>query len=1363
MSLRLSALLCLIVGLMTAAHAQFEIQRANLHIHTSSSWRGWTIIPFGGLGDHEFCVNPLDTVAWADIHGLDVVGFSDHAESLVPWEWNELGQVANNYGGLTALRGFEWTGSDHVNVFGTESWCGNGAFTGLFPIENGAPPNPNITTVSSLMAWLQTAPMSPGYGPTPVAQFNHAYLYNHFGGFPYDPVADRYFRLIELGSVDAEEPLTGELYHPIIESQAEYHQALATGWHVAPSIGADNQLPPKWADRNRHTAIYTPVGGGREGVMQGLRARRVFASESQDFQLDYRCRVEGQTGFPHWMGEQVFLPNGKSTTLWIVAQDLVEIDYVDVMTPFGQVRRYGSINDTYFATTLTLTPAQLRSYGVTANDEACVYLRIHFENGNDAISAPIWFKDRTYVSGRQPEDWVWTEDRSPYIINGTFTILAGRTLTIEPGVVVKFEQSNSYEWKGRIDLQGTLRAIGAEGSPVTFTSTNDNSVGGTTGTGTPQVYDWLGIQPYGSGLVELEHCVLRYGSSLVSGSNVSITTRSTLFENCYDGVQGNSLSLSVTGCTFRHCSAGINIGSTAGPVIDNNVFDGNGYGIAMGSCTGVGFDGNLFRNQIVYAASLSNCSGDLTFEGPTGSGNAKGLYLAQCTTTADTAFKTASGFPHIIIGYSLTIPAGVTLTVEPGVVVKFENHVYSEYQGRIEVAGTLRATGTASSPAIFTSIDDHSAGGNTGTGTPQVGSWRSIYPVALDGAVIELTHCRVSYAQQGVSANVHRTSGNWYSATVVLQSSTFRDCGTGVELDNYYGSATTAQITGSTFENCYVGLRLTRINAPIVNQNVFEANRYGLEMAQCAGVGFNGNVFQNQREYAAVLSGCTGDLTFQGSAGSGNARGLYLSNCTPTVNTTFRTASGFPHIIIGYSLTIPAGVTLTVEPGVVVKFENHVYSEYQGRIEVAGTLRATGTASSPAIFTSIDDHSAGGNTGTGTPQVGSWRSIYPVALDGAAIELSHCRVSYAQQGVSANYHRTGGNWYSAAVVLQSSTFRDCWTGVMDNYSQSATTAQITGSTFENCSVGLRLTRINAPIVDNNVFEGNSYGIVMAQCTAVKVRSCTFAHDDIALYASSSTGDFAANILAYSRVAIQGQGSGMEWVGNVLFDNETNYEGVTPGKGDQYIDPRFVDAESGDLHLRSDSPCIDLIPLEWISPAILDDIDHHKRPVGEGLEPGADEVTDAVIVLPSVFQVAPWRIESGGLSDLFEADENRLLLEAARVRGSNDDLILAIEGIAENPHPLDLRLLFTLAADVPGATYQVEFFNFESQGFEVIRSTPCPLSDTSFEAGEYVKAGRFVEPGTGRVKARLRFRLGGGAPKTGWHVRLDQAVWRLGQP
>ena len=78
---------------------------------------------------------------------------------------------------------------------------------------------------------------------------------------------------------------------------------------------------------------------------------------------------------------------------------------------------------------------------------------------------------------------------------------------------------------------------------------------------------------------------------------------------------------------------------------------------------------------------------------------------------------------HRITG-TLTINAGVRLTIEPGTVVRFDSGA------RINVNGVLDAQGTAGARILFTSYRDDSAGGDTngdGASAGQAGDWSRIH------------------------------------------------------------------------------------------------------------------------------------------------------------------------------------------------------------------------------------------------------------------------------------------------------------------------------------------------------------------------------------------------------------------------------------------------------------------------------------------------------------------------------------------------------------------------------------------------------------------------------------------------------------
>jgi len=70
-------------------------------------------------------------------------------------------------------------------------------------------------------------------------------------------------------------------------------------------------------------------------------------------------------------------------------------------------------------------------------------------------------------------DTTWTTDGSPYLINGDVKVEAGVTLTVNPGVIVKFNGSS-------FNVFGTLQALGTEANPIYLTSYYDDTIGGDT-------------------------------------------------------------------------------------------------------------------------------------------------------------------------------------------------------------------------------------------------------------------------------------------------------------------------------------------------------------------------------------------------------------------------------------------------------------------------------------------------------------------------------------------------------------------------------------------------------------------------------------------------------------------------------------------------------------------------------------------------------------------------------------------------------------------------------------------------------------------------------------------------------------------
>ena len=83
-------------------------------------------------------------------------------------------------------------------------------------------------------------------------------------------------------------------------------------------------------------------------------------------------------------------------------------------------------------------------------------------------------------------DNAWACPDIAYLLMGTVTVPAGKTLTIQPGMVVKFDAGRDFA----IQVNGTLLAPGTAAKPIYFTTSYDDTVGGdTNGDGSARIRD----------------------------------------------------------------------------------------------------------------------------------------------------------------------------------------------------------------------------------------------------------------------------------------------------------------------------------------------------------------------------------------------------------------------------------------------------------------------------------------------------------------------------------------------------------------------------------------------------------------------------------------------------------------------------------------------------------------------------------------------------------------------------------------------------------------------------------------------------------------------------------------------------------
>lgn len=255
----------------------------------------------------------------------------------------------------------------------------------------------------------------------------------------------------------------------------------------------------------------------------------------------------------------------------------------------------------------------------------------------------------------------WTVANSPYYITARATVERGNTLTIEPGVIVKFDDGAS------LTVAGNLVADGTADDAIVFTSLKDDSYGGdTNGDGTatsPTFQDWNGVvfawqrvAPTG----QFDYVTMQYGGGEENSGMLAL----------------NSGNITISHSTFRYSAyASVYAYEPTNLAIDHTEFDVTGSSGAY-TMVGVGtvstssfIGGELDASEMVavtdntftgadYAISLISASTVVT--GNRITGNSNGIYwlgtTGTPTITGNAIYNNSSyGFTNFSASYEVPI------------------------------------------------------------------------------------------------------------------------------------------------------------------------------------------------------------------------------------------------------------------------------------------------------------------------------------------------------------------------------------------------------------------------------------------------------------------------------------------------------------------------------------------------------------------------------------------------------------------------------------------------------------------------------------------------------------------------------------
>lgn len=322
--------------------------------------------------------------------------------------------------------------------------------------------------------------------------------------------------------------------------------------------------------------------------------------------------------------------------------------------------------------------------------------------------------------------------------------------------------------------------------------------------------------------------------------------------------------------------------------------------------------------------------------------------------------------PVYTITCQATVPAGASLTIQPGTTVQF----VADGAYGLTVAGQLTAVGTADAPIHFRSA----------AAAPAAGDWESL--IIQADAVYDLAHVIIEHGGHGDSAQLHILGGAGELDNVVIQQG----------------------VNGLYAENTHLILRHSRLS---------DHAGYGLRLVGAAGRPLQpmlqNNEFSRNGSYPAHLvltGGGLGAGRIADNRGVDNAlfNGLFVQGYLDQDSQLDANHATLPYVTSG--LTVTAGATLTLEPGVVFKFVNPPDgygggpagpTRGHGRLTVEGQLVGIGAITAPIVFTSFwDDHSAydtNQDADATLPQPGDWEGV--IVAPGGEVVIHFGRLRYA--------------------------------------------------------------------------------------------------------------------------------------------------------------------------------------------------------------------------------------------------------------------------------------------------------------------------------------------------------------------------------
>ena len=643
-----------------------------------------------------------------------------------------------------------------------------------------------------------------------------------------------------------------------------------------------------------------------------------------------------------------------------------------------------------------------------------VDLASHASGMHNAIAIKAGTVTKTTSWPAPPAGFVYYLDDLQYVT------VAGQTepiLFLAPGTIFKLKGDTGITVRDG----GGLNAAG-----VTFTSYNDDSLGGdTTGNGATagDFGDWGHVQFFDSCRSEvcfIVDCQFRYGGQTVSAM-----------------VSVSGAPISIQGCTFAHSDgSGLSINNVTMPIV-GCTFTDNLHSLYLGGTSSAELiTANTILGQRDHPDShMLHCSGDeistLVANNtlvPRNDGRFGRIGILNTPMTQSNTWPASpAGLVYEIEGLSFAHPTASVLTLLPGTILKIsESGVSVGYH-----------CGLIADGVTFTSYRDDSVGGDSngdGPSSGEPGDWDSVS--YTENAIAEnsaLSNCVFRY---GSSFSSSQMVAIWGTPLPV------RNCVFEYSLGRGLGIfSADVPVTDCIFRNNLLGLDLhVGSSSEWMTGNVIQESE--LRFLSC-GIRFVSSFLANNT-LVPRASGRAAEIEIKGTLGESEILSVAPAGFVYYANSVIKVSGA-------------ASPVLTLQSGTICKFAQ------SGRFWVES---GAGFIADGVIFTSNkDDGVAGDSNGDGDttlPTNNDWRGVE--FFDGSTGSVTNCDFRFSGGGM---IHNAGSD-----VTVSASSFLNNFKGI---YARPDARPVVVGCCFsDNVAAGIA-AEPSAETVEDLVAQGCWWG------------------------------------------------------------------------------------------------------------------------------------------------------------------------------------------------------------------------------------------------------------------------------------------------